>query len=598
MKANDHSSIGIPRWNLSSIFPALDSPEFETGLQQLDAAIASARGSVADTDLRSTDPGGWLKGALRLRSDAEDLYETLESFCYASYSVDTGNTAATTALNRVVERSVPLATLSVEFRNALASLSPAATALADGDSDLAPYRPVLEEELLFATRQMSAAEEALAADLNRSGANAWSRLQETVSSTLSATWDEGEQKTVVELRALAFDPHRETRKRAYNLELQAWKSVETPLSFALNGVKGATQTLNSRRGWSSTLERSARQNRLSTRALEAMLDTMRDALPVFHRYLRAKARVLELPILSFYDLFAPVGASSTTWSFATAVEFIAQRCDSFDPEQGAFVRRAVESRWIDAEPRPGKVGGAYCIDYPVPGESRILANFDGTYDGMSTLAHELGHAWHSEQLRDLPALQRHYPMTLAETASIFSETLVFFGAKAQAEGAEKLYILEQFLQGTTQVIVDILSRFTFESAVMDIRRERELSAREFCDLMVEAQTATYGEAVQEQELHPYMWAVKGHYYSADLAFYNFPYAFGQLFGLGLYGAYEAEPDGFATRYRAILRETGRADAVSVTAGAGFDIEDRAFWQSGIDRIAALVDEFEKLAEQR
>jgi oligoendopeptidase F len=186
-------------------------------------------------------------------------------------------------------------------------------------------------------------------------------------------------------------------------------------------------------------------------------------------------------------------------------------------------------------------------------------------------------------------------MTLAETASIFNETLVFYRALDDITDAEEqLYIHEQYLQGVTQVIVDILSRFEFESAVMEHRTSHELSPEEFCRLMTEAQKTTYGDALDSDALHPYMWAVKGHYYRSELGFYNFPYAFGQLFGLGLYDRYEEEPDGFASRYRDLLRETGRESAVTVAAGVGFDIESPSFWKRGIDRIATLVDRFEKL----
>ncbi|MFW5694535.1 MAG: M3 family oligoendopeptidase [Alkalispirochaeta sp.] len=584
----------IPQWDLSSVYPGLHSEEFTADLTSLADVIASARAVVADTSLRSTDPGEWLVQTVTAINAAHDLYETLESYAYASYSVDTTRDAAVNALNRVAEVGVPLASQAVEFRDALAELAPTLDTLITHDPRLQGYGSVLTEELHVQTRQLTAPEETLAADLSRSGADAWSRLQETVSASLDEPWMEDGQevrKTVVELRALAFHRDRSVRRRAWKQELAAWERVETPLAFAINGVKGATHTLNSRRGWESTMERSLRQNRLSRPALDALISTMQESLPIFHRYLAAKARALDLPQLSFYDIFAPVGTDTTTWSYATAMEFISRRIAEFDPDQAEFIRYAQQQQWIDALPRPGKVGGAYCIDAPIPGESRILANFDGTYDGMSTLAHELGHAWHSHQLRDLPAMQRHYPMTLAETASIFSETLVFYSALEQADGENAIYILEQFLQGSTQVIVDILSRFLFERDLMERRAQQEVSARDLKEMMLSAQKATYGAALNPEELHPYMWAVKGHYYRPELAFYNFPYAFGQLFALGLYDQYAKTPEGFAQRYRRLLRETGRMDAVAVTAEAGVDIESPAFWRSAMGRIEALVDRF-------
>lgn len=584
----------VPQWDLSSVYPGLESAEFDRDLSRLAEVIESSRTIVADTNLRKTDPAKWLHRVLREINEADDLYETLESYCYSSYSVDTGNQAAISALNRVAEAGVPRASEAVEFRDALADLKPQLEALIAGDAELAAYRSVLQDELYFQTRQLTAAEETLAADLSRSGADAWSRMHETISSNLEEPWEEDGRevrKTVVELRALAFNPDRTVRRRAWERELAAWERVETPLAFAINGVKGTTHTLNSRRGWESTLDRSLRQNRLSRPALEALISTMRESLPIFRRYLAAKARALNLPQLSFYDIFAPVGTDTATWSYANAMEFIGQRIAEFDPDQAAFIRTAHDNQWIDARPRPGKVGGAYCIDFPTVGESRILANFDGTYDGMSTLAHELGHAWHSHQLRDLPAMQAQYPMTLAETASIFTETLVFYSALETATGENELYILEQFLQGSTQVIVDILSRFLFEQELMERRAQGEVSAADLKEMMLSAQKQTYGDALNPDELHPYMWAVKGHYYRPELAFYNFPYAFGQLFGLGLYDQYAQAPAGFAPRYRRLLRETGRKDAVTVTAEAGFDIETPAFWRGAMGRIERLIERF-------
>jgi oligoendopeptidase F len=589
-----------PRWSLESIYPGgFEGAAFQADADLLVSAIASARNTVSDDAVRAGDPVGWLRSVLSEIGLAGDLYENLESFCYSRYSVNTSDEAAIAGLNRVSELAVPLASLSVEFRDALATLEPPLATILERHADLAGYRFILEEELFFQRRQLTAPEESLAADLARSGADAWSRLQETVSSELSAPWGDGsETKTVVELRNLAHDPDREVRRRAWEAELAAWKRMETPLAFAINGVKGATHVLNSRRGWESTLERSARQNRLSQPALDALIATMRESLPLFQRYLRLKARALGVPRLAFYDIFAPVGETggggTARWTFSEAVEFITDRVREFDPEQASFVSEAVDRRWIDAEPRAGKVGGAYCIDFPRTGESRILANFDGTYDGMSTIAHELGHAWHSAQLRDLPSIRRQYPMTLAETASIFTETLVFFGARAAAGEAEELAITEQFLQGSTQVIVDILSRFIFEKELMERRAAGDVSAKDLCEMITTAQRETYGDALDPEALHPFMWAVKGHYYRAELAFYNFPYAFGQLFGLGLYQASQDEPEGFAGRYRSLLRETGRSDAVAVAATAGFDIESPAFWQSAIAQIGTLVDRFEEL----
>jgi oligoendopeptidase F len=228
-------------------------------------------------------------------------------------------------------------------------------------------------------------------------------------------------------------------------------------------------------------------------------------------------------------------------------------------------------------------------------ESRILANYSPGYDGVTTLAHELGHAYHNLNEAGLTPLQRRTPMILAETASTFCETLVKEAALVDAEPGEKIYILEQSAQGACQVVVDILSRFDFEQSLFAERRERELSIRELNRLMLAAQEATYGDALAREERHPYMWAAKGHYYSADLSYYNYPYLFGLLFGVGLYAIYRKEPETFPDRYDALLASTGRASAADLAARFDIDLRDREFWRSSLEVIRDDIDRLEALA---
>ncbi len=587
----------VPRWSLERIYSAPMSREFLDDVAAFRESVATAERSLDDHHAQDQEPAGWLRHFLPLYNRCLDVYEQLESYSYAGYSVDTTNTDAQNALTTVGSLTVLLSGLTVAFRTALARLGDLDSIIAD-DPELEGYRYILGEEIVFKNHQMSVDEERLATDLGRSGAEAWSRLHGTISSSLKARWQDDSEKTVVELRSLAFDGDRHVRRRAWELELEAWKHVETPLAFALNGVKGATVTVNSRRGWDSTLARSVRQNRLSETSLQTLLDEMESSLPLFRRYMRLKARSLGLEALSFYDLFAPVGTYSRSWTYEETMNFISKALGRLDGELPSFVRTVQEKQWIDAQPRAGKVGGAYSIDLPLTGESRILANFDGTYEGMSTLAHELGHAWHSYLVKDLPAMQRRYPMTLAETASIFNETYLFNCVLEETrDDDEAFHIIEQYLQNACQVVVDILCRYYFERSILEIRPDRELPAAEFCELMVDAQRRTYGDALREDELHPYMWAVKGHYYRADLAFYNFPYAFGQLFGLGLYDRFEENPETFSADYRALLQETGRKSAVSVAATVGCDIESPDFWRRSISRIEGVIDRFEALTER-
>lgn len=587
----------LPIWDLSTAYPSFDAPEFGDAKQHLREVI-DALSSALETATAVLDR---LEDIIHLYNESSDLYEDLYAFAYTQFSADTRDEAAQREIGRLEEIGLALKDVKVRFRAALAGHEKDHDGSIDRtlreNPELEEYRFFLEEQLELARKQMSPAEESLAADLSRCGGDSWERLQESLSSNLSWQWDEatGERKTVTELRSLAMNPDRSIRARAFEKELEAWRSVEIPMAFSLNGVKGFATTLNTRRGYESTLARSIIQSRISNATLESLLAVMRESLPLFRSYFKAKAAAIGVERLAFYDIFAPVGRESEQWPFERARSMIEEQFRAFSPEMGSMAKRAFEERWIDARPRAGKVGGAYCITFPLTRSSRVLCNYNGSFSGLTTVAHELGHAYHHEVLKDVAAIHRRYPMTLAETASIFAENIIYGRALEILPEQQQVTVLEDFLQSAGQVIVDILSRFIFEQKVLERRVEGELSPRELCELMLDAQRETYGDGLDGEKLHPYMWAVKSHYYRQDLAYYNFPYAFGLLFGLGLYSLYLEEGQRFAARYRSVLEMTGRATAEEVTRSVGFDIEKPDFWRSGIEVVRERVERFVELA---
>lgn len=628
--ASGHNSGRAPRWNLDSVFPGFDSSEYRSAKSRLSALArevpahmekagigrasegqasegCACEGRACEVRAAVPDFSVWLQDALALLNEADLYSRTLSSYCYAIYSTNTADKRAMNEINAIEEMCVPFARAEVLFLNALSAHEDEVREAVSGNPEIAPYSFYLEDALFWQKKQMSAAEEDLAADLARTGADAWGRLQEQITSGADCLWDEasGERKTLVDLRSLAYDKDRSVREKAFHKELEICASAALPVASALNGIKGTAVLLNRRRGWTGTagsfpldpaLEKSVAQGRLSPKALEALIGAMEDSLPHWRRYLKAKAKIMGIPACAFYDLFAPIGGKFPQYDWETVRSTVVSSFESFSPRLGAFARRAFESGWIDAESRSGKVSGAYCTDMPLVRETRVLANFDGAFNSVTTVAHELGHAFHSNVVMELPPLQQDYPMTLAETASIFAETIVFNDVLAKASAEEKLGLIEAHLQDGCQILVDILSRFYFERSVFADRASGELSAEDLCAKMREAQLRTYGDGLDSSLLHPYMWLVKIHYYSSDLSFYNFPYAFGQLFGMALYARYKSEGSGFASVYEDLLRETGRMDAVSLTARAGFDIESREFWQNGIDLFIREIDEFERLAD--
>lgn len=568
----------IPRWDLSPIYPALDSEQFRHDLKEvvrlsneLENNLVSATCDIAE--------------AVYAYERVLDYLENLSAYTSCLLTTETGNPAYLKAVNQVEEEALVVQRLEVVFINFLKQNEDEVKSLSKDGGALASYRYVLGELLEEQEHLMTPEMENLASDLARSGTDAFSRLQEAISSSASSEDD----KTVVQLRNEAFHQDRSVRKKAFEQELKVWKTHEVAFAASLNGVKGTTITLDKARRYESPLDRSLKQSRIEPEVLSALITTLEKNLPMFRGYLKAKAKALELDSCAFYDLFAPVGKSGKSYTFTQARTFIIRQFSLFSEEMGVFAEKAFANNWIDAEPRKGKVGGAYDTCFPLARQSRILSNFDGSFNGLSTLAHELGHAYHDSVVLEQSNLLRSYPMTLAETASIFSEYVVFQGAISDCSAEERLTLIEHFLQDTTQVCVDILSRYYFESALFEKRQEGELIADELSSLMVDAQKRSYGDGLSVY--HPYMWAVKGHYYSSDLSFYNYPYAFGQLFALGLYAQKEKDSTGFAAKYRSLLEKTGSSSAQEVAQVLGCNLASEKFWQEGMDIIASYAQEF-------
>ena len=592
----------LPIWDLSALFPSLDSPEFAAGFDRLLDEISALSGLFDELGIKAASPAGSsaapvaeFERALRALNDVEQRLESMQSYLYGCVSTDSRNELAQARFSLLQERGVTLSKLTTRFTAWVGTLSLDELI---NQSQLAVEHDFPLRQLQVAARHLMSEEaEGLVAELTPSSGAAWAKLHDNLTSQLTATLDiDGEERTLPmsAIRNLAMRPERDLRQRAWRVELATWEANAVPIAAALNGVKGYVLTLGTRRGWQDPLDEALFWGTIDHDILDAMVAESRAACPEFQRYLRLKARMLGVTDLAWYDLFAPVGDTSRSWTWPEATEFIEDQFGAYSNRLQELARRAFGERWIDAVPRPGKVGGAYCM-WLLGDESRILANYSPGYDSVTTLAHELGHAYHNLNEAGLTPLQRKTPMVLAETASTFCETIVKEAALVDATPGERVYILEQSLQGACQVVVDILSRFDFEQALFARRRERELSTGELNQLMLVAQEGTYGEALSKDERHPYMWAVKGHYYSPELSFYNFPYLFGLLFGLGLYAIYRQDPITFPDQYDALLASTGRASAADLASRFGIDLRSREFWRSSLDIIRADIDRLEELA---
>jgi pepF/M3 family oligoendopeptidase len=384
------------------------------------------------------------------------------------------------------------------------------------------------------------------------------------------------------------------RQRAYEAEIEAWGTVREPLAAALNGVKGSVITLYKKRGRTDALHASLDHSRIDREILETMLKVMNESFPIFRKYLKSKAKRLNDVALPWWDLFAPIERTTKRYTWPETTKFITCHFSTFSERLASLAIRAFENNWIDAEPRRGKRGGGFCMDIPLVNESRILCNFDGSLDQVSTVAHELGHAFHTECQVGKTMLQTRTPMTLAETASIFCETIITEAMLAAATPKEELTILETNLISTTQVIVDITSRFLFEKEVFERREKSELSPDDFCEIMLQSQKSTYGEGLDEQHLHKYMWTWKPHYYSTGFSFYNYPYAFGLLFGTGLYVLYKERGKSFVSDFETLLAETGEATPAELASRFNIDVRKPDFWRNSLKVIEKRIERYVNL----
>jgi oligoendopeptidase F len=290
-------------------------------------------------------------------------------------------------------------------------------------------------------------------------------------------------------------------------------------------------------------------------------------------------------------MFAPMGNVDMQFSYEEARDYVVKNFRTFSDKLADFAANAFDKRWIDAEPREGKRGGAFCSNLQVIKESRILANFTGSFSNMTTLAHELGHGYHGSCLTDQSYLNSEYTMPIAETASIFSETIIKNAALKESSAEEAFSILENDIGDAGQVIVDIYSRFLFESEVFRHRAEGSLSVNDLKSIMINAQKEAYGDGLDENNLHPYMWVNKPHYYYPETNFYYFPYAFGLLFAKGLYVEYLKRGQSFVEDYDRLLSITGKNRIADVATTMGIDIRNIDFWRSSLKLIENDIEKF-------
>ena len=580
------------RWDLDRIYTGFDDPAFEADFEKGKEKLAQFTAFAAE--LAQLEPLEALHKGLALEEELEELVGKLGLYASLRQSANTRDSEAASQMGRLMAVYSSMAAPEAAFKEWISKL-PNLEELVQSDAVLQEYSFMLGRIAESSRYLLSGRGEEIMARMRLSGGSAWSDLQGYLTSTVPVSYN-GATTNLSTIRNLAYDPDPAVRKAAYEAEIQCYDRIKDSVAFALNSIKLETISDCKLRGYESPLARTLRGSRMQKETLDAMLGAMDEYLPKFWQYLKAKGKALGHENgLPWYDLFAPMGSSSTKFTAEEARDYLVKQFSTFNQELADMVRRAFDEAWIDFYPRDGKSGGAFCAGAECLNESRILTNFDGMFTDVVTLAHELGHAFHNQCIQTHKPLNKDYSMPVAETASTFNECVVMAAAiQSAASDDERLALIESQLQDATQIICDIYSRFRFEAMVFENREEKFMNADALCGFMTEAQKQSYGDGLDHSCMHPYMWVCKSHYYGPT--FYNFPYAFGGLFARGLYAQYLAEGASFVPKYKKLLYTTTVATVEDTAKVADIDLTDKDFWRAALQTIADQIDLFCQLVQ--
>lgn len=583
-------------WSLKELYSSFECNEFKEDLDKLDELIEYFI-TTTNNIIDSTDsPDKLLENFISMNIELKTLARKLGSMVHLTLSVDTKNSTALKYDDILSSKISNLAESEAKITKWIGNLKDL-DKIIQGSRLLSEHNFFLKEKAKNAKYMLSDKEEAIIAKMKNTGSDAWCKLKNVLTSGLMVDielYGENKQLPLSMIRNMAYDADSTIRRKAYDAEIKAYEKIHDGMAAAINGIKGEVITLCDMRGFPSPLDKTLFNSRMDRKILDSMLDAIKEYLPIFRKYLKRKGELLgHKNGLPFYDLFAPMGNADMTYTYEDGCKCVIDNFRTFSDDLADFAKNAMEKSWIDVLPKEGKVGGAFCSRLPHVGESRVLLNYGNAFSDVVTLSHELGHGYHGYCLNNESILNAHYPMPIAETASNFCETIVKKAAIKTATKDEAFSILETEISDCTQVIVDIYSRFLFESELFKIRKERSLSVKDLNEIMINAQKEAYGDGLDSNFLHPYMWACKTHYYYAENNFYNFPYAFGQLFAKGLYAEYLKRGDSFPEQYKTLLSATGKNSLSDIAKIMNIDISAKDFWITSLKMIEEDINLFLK-----
>ena len=588
-------------WSLKELYESFESEAFLKDVEKVDEIIkrydtyAQSLSQTDESDIKK------LENYLEFQIEMSNLFQRLFSFCSLTLSTNTSDETALKYSDILNEKTSHLASSEAIVNHYIGSLKNIDSLLSQS-KQLAEHAFLFHEIQQFSKYLLSDKEEAVIAKLQNTGSVAWSKLKDMLTSKLMVEVPlHGETKSMslTMARNLAHDKDATVRKAAYEAELKAYEKIDDSLAACLSNIKGEVLSVCKMRGYDSPLEETLLKSRLTQKTLDAMLTAIIETLPKFREFLKVKAQYLgHKNGLPFYDLFAPLGTHNQAFDYEQGTQYVLKLFKTFSDDLSDYAKNAMEGAWIDVYPKQGKVGGAFCSNLHVIKQSRVLLNYGDQFSDVVTMAHELGHGYHGYCLEEESILNTSYPMPLAETASTFCETIVKKAAIKEGNEEQAFAVLEQELTDSTQVIVDIYSRYLFETELFKRRKESSVSVKELNEMMIEAQKEAYGDGLDPNYLHPYMWACKPHYYDASSNFYNFPYAFGLLFAKGLYAKYQEQGEDFPEAYKKLLSVTGKLSTEDVAKTIDIDLEDQAFWKKSLDLVSEDIEQFKKLAQKR
>ena len=590
------------RWDMTSYFPAFNGPEMLAFKKKLSADIAALQKKAAALPpLSAKTAGAWERLLLAAEeADSRRRHLAVYATCLESAHADNEEYAAESARQDAL--AAEFSKIGVDMLRAFKGVPDKVFAAFIRREKLRAVAYALKRTREQARRTMSPAEEKLAADLSVDGFQAWERLYNRISGklTFEMRWPGGAAETlpISRWRALLGDADRKVGRAAFEGGSRAWAAIEDPCAAALNALAGTRLTLGRRRGAGDFLDQPLFRSAIKRSTLDAMYEAVRRGLEPVREILRVKAGAMGRGGIAFFEREAPLplkDAGSYTWEEGSAK--VRAAFGRVYPALGAFYADFLAKGRLESEARGGKRPGAFCIYSPYVREPRVFMTFNGSLGDVSTLAHEMGHAWHDHLLGGLRPWVAESPMTLAETASIFAEHLLAEGIQGDpgVPPEQKLLMLDEYLTGAAVTILDITVRFRFERNFHEERRRGEVSAARLKELMAAAQREVFGDALEPGGEDPLFWASKLHFYLAATPFYNYPYTFGFLMARTLFTRFKAEGQAFLPRYEAFLRLTGSDTAEGVARRSlGADIGKPEFWEAAIKSLSGELARYKEL----